>query len=86
MGNFHSTDSVDACMFPVDREAASHIIFNAYRRHAAHDVWRHIRANASVLRNIHILDDYFHAERALPWDRAGLKDDIKLLRKEELHH
>ena len=85
MGNFHSNDSLDACTFPIDPEAASHIIFKAYCRHAARDVWRHIRAHASVLRDARILEDYFHADRTLPWDREGLKDDIRILRKEELH-
>ena len=83
MGIFHSSSVItDACTFPVDPEAASRIIYKAYLRHAAHDAWRHIRANASVLCNANILEDYFHADRALAWDRAGLKDDIRILLKE----
>ena len=80
MGIFHSTNvSVDACTFPVDPDAASRIIYKAYLRHAAQDAWTHIRANALVLRNANLLEDYFHAGRALPWDREGLKDDIRIL-------
>lgn len=77
MGN---SNQVDACTFPIDPEAAAHIIFKAYCRHSAHDAWRHIRANALELQKIDILEDYFHGDRVLPWDRAGLKDDIRILR------
>jgi hypothetical protein len=82
MGNYAATsaDHPPDCVYPeVNETLAARIIFNAYGRHAAKDVYQNLRVHKSLLSGTHVLDDYFHADRALPWDRAGLKDDIRIL-------